>query len=162
MNSWTHFLQICFYHIFSNQLESVLFPKPLLIIFSQIFMLQVLSKVILPHQFQITFLNFLQILTFLNVFPFLSHSPASFPQISYYCVLGPYTDHFQITFLNFLQILTFFKIRHDLSLICTNKIGIISIKKILFLTIWVWICMRSLSQKKKQILNLNVFCRNSI
>ena len=42
MNSWTHFLHICFYHISSNQLESVLLPKLLLIIFSQIFILQVL------------------------------------------------------------------------------------------------------------------------
>ena len=43
MNTWTHFLQIRFYHILSYQLESVLLPKPLSIIFSEIFILQVLS-----------------------------------------------------------------------------------------------------------------------
>ena len=42
MNSWTHFLHIYFYHISSNQLESVLLPKPLLI-FSQIFILSSVS-----------------------------------------------------------------------------------------------------------------------
>ena len=36
-----------------------LLPKPLLITFSQTFLLQALSQVILPHQFQIIFLNFL-------------------------------------------------------------------------------------------------------
>ena len=43
MNTWTHFLQMCFYHILSYQLESVLLPIPLSIIFSEIFILQVLS-----------------------------------------------------------------------------------------------------------------------
>ena len=39
-------------------------PKPLLIIFSQIFVFQVLSQVILWHQFQTIFLNSLDSLTF--------------------------------------------------------------------------------------------------
>ena len=47
-----------------------LFPQPLLIIFSQILILQVISQVILLHQFQTIFLNSLWSLTF-----FLNPSP---------------------------------------------------------------------------------------
>ena len=56
MNSWTCFRHICFYYISSNKLESVLLLKPLLKIFSKIFILQVLYQVILRHQFEIIFL----------------------------------------------------------------------------------------------------------
>ena len=45
-NEFLDFLLICFYHILSTQLESVLLPKPLLIIFSQIFILHALPQVI--------------------------------------------------------------------------------------------------------------------